>query len=73
MKQTKQFVRKLLWILALHLGLGSGVLEAHPGHVGHGTSGSLEMFWAVAWCAAMVAGVIWLCARGFVGRRGAHR
>ena len=73
MKQTKQFVRKLLWIVAWHFGLGAGFLEAHPGHVGHGISGSSGISLAAVVCAVMVIGVVLIFARGVGGRRGAAR
>lgn len=73
MKQTKEFVQKLLWVVAGYSGLGAGVLHAHPGHAGHGISGTSEMFWTVALCAMVVAGVAWLCASGWGKRRGAVR
>ncbi|MEY2598540.1 MAG: hypothetical protein RLZZ142_799 [Verrucomicrobiota bacterium] len=74
MKQTKQFVRRVLGLVAVQAGAGLGVLQAHPGHAGHGYAGGVDFSWGgMLLCAGLVAGMVGLWARGFGGGRGRAR
>jgi hypothetical protein len=61
----------------MQAGAGFGVLQAHPGHAGHGHAGGVDFSWGgMLVCAGLVAGMVGLVglmARGFGGGRGRLR